>query len=360
MLMAVADYPSARIPRDWPENDAYVFTTLKRLEQCCDRLRIPSPRTKRVCERIEQWGFEVQSVAFVITEAVLAQSNVLSILKDFLDNTHLNFQNARRLHPHLVEDLTYLMRKWGRSNLDNDPTRGLIRKQRQNGSTFWIADKNWEHFQPADNFGDNGLVTGQRWFCRADLRRDGGHGPIEAGISGTMKGGAYSIIMGRHDDVKREYYSDRDYAENNGEVIRYNGTAKRVRDRDFDDDEELDIEEEGDDKKYSVHTRMLLESIKTGKPVRVIRSEKLPHINELRPAQGYRFDGMYVVEGYEVIEEERGILGFILRRVSGQPPVRKHDQRTFEETPEQAARQKETARRLRASLNEARSASLND
>lgn len=81
-------------------------------------------------------------------------------------------------------------------------------------------------------------------------------------------------------------------------------------------------------------------SIQTSKPVRLFRSHKLSEINPYRPHQGFRYDGLYTVVSSELLEDERQIYGFELRRLPGQGPLRRDDMRIFEETPEQAEKRR--------------------
>ena len=274
----------------------------------------------------------------------MADSHVLSPMKVFLSEEQQGFRAATHVPPDLEEDLTYLARKWESGDLDNHLDRGLLLQRSVDGLHYrQVLDKTWAHRKTGDYYGAGHLVTGQRWPSRLHMRRDGAHDPPEAGISGTVKEGARSVVMGSHDLVNNRIYADRDL----GITVRYVGTENKKG-----ANERIDGAEENDEaqSRPSTHTRMLLASIRTGNPVRLFRSDKFSSLSRYTPTQGYRYDGLYIVYGKTLLDRDRQIYRFDMRRVPGQPPLREYDLRTFELTPEviaRRARQKEARRQAR-------------
>ena len=116
---------------------------------------------------------------------------------------------------------------------------------------------------------------------------------MEAGIHGQAGKGAYSIVMSGGG------YSDVD----NGDDITYCGTA-------------------GTNGTPSAGTILLKESQDLYSPVRVLRSFALPTSNRYRPIKGLRYDGLYNVVSFIVLDEETAMHAFRMTRREGQDPIR--------------------------------------
>ena len=324
---------SGRNQRRLNIDETTVHNKLRKFVQLIGQLEA-HPRSRRVIyDKLIEWLTDVQSIEFHITPELLTRSAVLAGIEKFLSEPQAAFRQANRVPIYLEEDLTYLFRKWTAGDLDNDLHRGLLIKRKSNGVCSFLLDRTWEHFKEDCNyFGDGNLVNGQRWPGRMHMRRDAAHGFPQAGIYGpSVEAGCQALVMGLHGQ-SCNYYADRD----EGDRVKYIGTARKKKGSSANDSE--DDEDEEQDNGPTRGTRMLMTSIKTGKPVRMFRSDKLPDINPYRPLKGYRYDGLYTVVSSELLEEERQIHGFELRRLPGQGPIRRHDMRTFEETPEEAAR----------------------
>ena len=279
------------------------------------------------------WLSEIQAIRFEITSEQLQESKCLDVLKYFLSDDDRNLPRASDLPVSLVEDLTVTFRKWTRGDLSNDPRRSLM--QREDGRSTSAIDPTWPFKRSAAFYGEGDLVNGQRWPSRIAMVSVGAHGRTVAGIHGHRLSGAYAVVMGLHGQGQG-YYADRDLRDR----VWYLGTAqpkKNERDKrqiqesdgesGSDDENE---EDEGDEKLPTSDTLKLFASIRSGNPVRLFRSSKLPRINLLRPLQGYRYDGLYKVVDFELLEEERQIYRFEFHRLPGQGPIRKHDYRTFD------------------------------
>ena len=300
----------------------------------------PRPRNDTTFELIRSWITEVQAWSFVINEETLEMCRVLVALKEFLCEENKDLRIAAKVPSWIEEDLEFLMRKWAKGDLVNHPDRGLIKG---NTRARLLLDRTWSHYKSANYFGAGDLVNGQRWKKRVHMMSEGVHGAPIAGIWGhSVEEGCQAVVMGKDGQGGGGWYADRD----EGTVVWYIGTARkkkcsgaaattRIDDSDHDGPE---------DKGPTSHTRMLMTSIETEKPIRLIRSDKLPHKNKYRPAQGYRYDGLHQAVGSELLEPERQIYRFELHRLPDQGPIREIDMRTFEETPEELAertRQKE-------------------
>jgi hypothetical protein len=347
---------SARPPRGLPVSAQRVSATLKKFANYFERLQGPHPRRNPIQKDLNNWLSEVQEIDFVITPEALVDSRVLPALDEFLSEEQQALRTAIEVNRHLVEDLTYLFRKWKSGDLDNHPDRGLLLQHSGRLRYRQILDPNWEHRKTGNYYGAGHLVTGQRWLSRLQMRRDGAHDPPEAGISGCIKKGARSIVMGLHNLVNNMVYADRDM----GEIIRYMGTARKK-----DANANLNLEtgdvgsddgaEEAEDRP-SNHTRMLMKSKETGNSIRLFRSSNFSDTSPYTPTEGYRYDGLYTVYSYRLLDRERQIYRFNLRRIPGQPPIREYDLRTSELTPEmmaKVARRKEAQRKYRERVNQA-------
>ena len=337
-------------------DDRTIIAQLNKLSKYCAKIsEHPNGRKATTFDQMVQWTTTVQAWNFEITPEALEQSHVLTTLKEFLSDDNKELRTTVRVPTGIEEELEYLMRKWIRGELGNHPDRGLTVKVKARGGKILCLDKTWAYYKSADYFGAGDLVNGQRWLNRAHMMRDGVHGASIAGIWGhSIEEGAQALVMGRHGQGNGGFYADRDQ----GNEVWYIGTA-RPKKADRTGTVYADSDDDGDETKGpTAHTRMLMTSIETKNPVRLIRSDKLPHINKYKPAQGYRYDGLYQVMGSELLEEERQIYRFHLKRLEGQGPVRVNDMRTFEDTTEEVARKqrsKDSARRYRESLSVIRS-----
>ena len=167
------------------------------------------------------------------------------------------------------------------------------------------------------------------------MARDGAHGPLIAGISGSKTTGAYSVVMGYHDTYRRDYYADVDC----GNRIFYLSTALpklRGDDGGINRSNHRDPPNDmfPDQTLATSGAQALIESYEGGKqPVRVFRSfrasKKCPH----RPKGGFRYDGLYQVVDYECLKVDRLIYRFEMVRLGetqdigdgqnqGQGPIR--------------------------------------
>lgn len=157
-----------------------------------------------------------------------------------------------------------------------------------------------------------GVPVGAEWEDRQDCSSAGVHRPLMAGIHGTKKSGAFSIVISCH------YKDDKDF----GDTIYYTGTGGRKRWSDSCPPKRLRLGPQIFDQQWSDRgNEALVTSRDTGNPVRVVRSHKV--LSDFAPAEGYRYDGLYTVESAWKEKNSKGldICRYKLERVSGQPPL---------------------------------------
>ena len=195
----------------------------------------------------------------------------------------------------LIADARALIHKWGSKDFDSDLLRGVQYKAFEPASKKRIIARKLEDGYPRKAhayIGQGTLTNGQWWPLQICLIRDGAHGALESGISGARGGVAHSVV------VSNSGYSNID----NGETVQYCGTASKT-------------------SIATPNTKMLLESHKQRTPVRLIRSGASKPALYL-PTKGLRYDGLYDVTGYEVLDQATAMYRFTLSRQAGQPPIR--------------------------------------
>jgi len=148
----------------------------------------------------------------------------------------------------------------------------------------------------AQKFGHiNSVTEGQVFPTREALANAGLHRSHQKGIDGNSNEGVSAIV------ISGGYTDDYDL----GDEILYTGeggndpsTGKQVGHQDID----------------SPGNSGLVKSMKDRLPVRVIRSSK--HNSDFSPKSGYRYDGLYYVEDYELTTGKDGykIIRFTLRK----------------------------------------------
>ncbi|KAH9965754.1 PUA-like domain-containing protein [Russula dissimulans] len=158
-----------------------------------------------------------------------------------------------------------------------------------------------------------GIPVGTWWETREDCSNDAVHAPWVAGISGSLEG-AYSAALsgGYEDDVDL------------GECFTFTGSGGRALRGTKANPKNLRTAPQSSDQSFeNSFNKALKISSETGKPVRVIRGYKLN--SPYAPLEGYRYDGLYIVEKAWV---ERGlndggflVCKFVFRRVPGQAPL---------------------------------------
>ena len=197
----------------------------------------------------------------------------------------------------LQADAKMLYLRWATGNIDPHLLRGIVSKQGQNAQQRSFRshsiEANYKFKISSKYLGEGDLINGQWWPLQVCAVRDGGHGEIEGGIHGEKGKGAYSIVL-----------SGGGYKnEDSGDTIKYCGTL-------------------GTNDSPSTATKYMITAYSNQQPIRVLRSSGLPAGNPYRPAKGLRYDGLYVIDAYDILDADTSMHRFNLRRLSGQDPIR--------------------------------------
>lgn len=202
------------------------------------------------------------------------------------------------LPDHVRQDAKALYYRWNNNDLDHNLLRGVeIRSKIRGGGITRALDQEYKFRKPSDFVGEGHLKIGQWFPFQICALRDGAHGDLEAGISGGMGEGAFSIVLSS--SGRSNTYADID----EGEKIAYCGTR-------------------GKDMTPTAGTSLLIQSANAKSPIRVLRSSKLPKQNKFRPAEGLRYDGLYEITGRELLDEDTAMYRFQLIRIKNQSPIR--------------------------------------
>lgn len=205
--------------------------------------------------------------------------------------------------PRDIRDVAQLLEaRWWKGDTDPDLLRGVLRSKSSKAKTTTTAssltsyttytlDPTYPYRIPADQIGHNGLHVGAWWPLQICAVRDGAHGDAEAGIHGHRDAGAFSIV------VSGGGYANVD----NGEMLEYCGTASSS-------------------KEMTPNTRLLITSYENKRPVRVLRSAKGDR--RWSPSVGVRYDGLYVVTSWRVIDESVSLVRFTMVRSREQEGMR--------------------------------------
>lgn len=136
------------------------------------------------------------------------------VFKPFLSQqTQLNtFRCALRL---IYWKNSRLSSRSGPVDLLADMNRGLLLVTKTNAAgklcTRLQIDDQWEHRMRDNYYGNGHLFNGEHFHRRIHLSRDGGHGPLDAGIAGSIHDRAKSIVMGSNDKHADVDMDDRIY-----------------------------------------------------------------------------------------------------------------------------------------------------
>ncbi|QDS70963.1 hypothetical protein FKW77_007249 [Venturia effusa] len=224
---------------------------------------------------------------------MLHEGQGLKRIADFQDGPSYNFPW------YLRADAQELYTKWRARDWDPDMFRGITNMvkgpMKNKGQAIDPKfKKDWRFF------GEGQFVAGQWWPMQLCAVRDGAHGSAQAGIAGikttdASPGGATSIVLseGHKEDIDQ------------GEEIWYCGTEAKI-----------------GDNEPTASTKLMLESVASNKPVRVMRSSSLPVTNKYRPVKGFRYDGLYEVLDSQLIDKLKHHHLFHLRRIPGQINLR--------------------------------------
>lgn len=177
-----------------------------------------------------------------------------------------------------------------------------------------------------------GYSEGALFRTRYDLSKSGIHRPTQAGISGSEKEAADSIVL------SGGYEDDEDF----GDVIIYTGHGGR---------DPLTGEQESD-QLLRFGNLALARNKLLGLPVRVVRGAT--HNSPHAPAVGYRYDGLYMVDSYWRDVGRSGHTIWRFRLVSESAPQYNHRIAEEHEEYSASARVKSTILRVIRDTKQAR------
>ena len=72
-------------------------------------------------------------------------------------------------------------------------------------------------------------------------------------------------------------------------------------------------------------TQQMLRSAELGNEIRVVRSADLHRDNRYRPVIGFRYDGLYTIKGFELVDKEKQIHQFMLEKRPSQDEIQSRD-----------------------------------
>ena len=227
-------------------------------------------------------------------------SGVLLRKSKVLDEDGLEaiFTNRLTTYPWDIRaDALLLYGKWRNGILDPHLLRGIDTKygkdSKQHKFTSRNIDKGYLDRVSSNYIGSGKLINGQWWPLQICALRDGAHGDIEGGISGMPGLGACSVV------VSGGGYANID----EGDILKYCGTS-------------------GKNGELSAGTKLLKESFDKESDIRVLRSASLNAKNLFRPCKGLRYDGLYQITGFEILDIDTAMHRFRLCRCQGQDPIR--------------------------------------
>lgn len=180
---------------------------------------------------------------------------------------------------------------------DHGLMRGILLKPNSQRRSYHIR----EDFPKRKSavLGHNGLRVGDWWPYQICALRDGAHGSLIAGISGTHDTFAFSIVIsGKYGSLDIDkgdviFYSDSKALENKN--------SRRAT--------------------YSNTTEAMHRSAQLHKPIRVLRSSA--HLSKFGVSKGLRYDGLYTITGVQTRHNDSGgaYYRFQLEREPGQAAI---------------------------------------
>jgi len=294
------DLPKPKGTRD--ANESGSETALSRLKDHIKKTKDPKQPSfyNEIMEDLHRLIF------LPVSDKLLRKTRMLDNrdgLPQLFDN---EFSDGVKWPWYIKADAEELYNKWCAGIFETDLYRGLVRGGKGTGSSADKLAKDKDgHFRLMNprTHGDGILVNGSWYPTQLAVLRDGGHGASQGGITASPEDGAYSVIMAGGMDPKGRPYPNVD----RGDEVLYCGT----------DNTNAEVDAPSHD------TKAMLVNHAEGKPVRLFRSSNLS--NKFAPELGFRYDGLYSVEGYEKLDpdgEKRNRHRFKLVRRPGQDLIR--------------------------------------
>jgi hypothetical protein len=286
--------PSSLAMKELAKKRPQELTALEALKDCIGRCEEKMTQFKSAERRklIDELRNHVHKAEFLrnITKFIVRKARIL-VPENGLPRI---FRDDVSFPPDLKADAYQLYLRWVRGEFSQDILRGITTIHGKDRTSDRL-DKAYRARYPstARFYGDEGLVLGQCWPTQLCTVRDGAHGSSQGGIFGEKDKGAYSIVLSGGG------YHDKD----DGDTIEYCGT-------------------EGKNFTPTKATQHMTTSARLSNPIRVIRSHQLHQNNKYRPEHGLRYDGLYTIKSYEIVDNEKQIHRFKLERCPGQESIR--------------------------------------
>ena len=267
------------------------------------------------------------SCAGFLTKALIKKSNILTdrTFHEIFDPTRHPSSDVIPYPIELQSDAYQLYDKWFKGDVSGELLRGIKplmssakKSKHSGGGTSSTRSYNLEPNYPkiSSRFvGEGHLKNGDWWPLQLAAVRDGAHGEVVAGISGSKSLGAFSIVMNMATekdsvdpmklDITYNKYPNFDLP--NKDQIWYCGTQGQET-------------QAGQTGTRSAATELLKTSEEKQQPIRVLRGCKVK--SKLAPTKGIRYDGLYHIIETACIHQELAIWMFLLERLPGQIPIR--------------------------------------
>jgi hypothetical protein len=270
------------------------LTALEALRNCIDRCegKLKPLKSEEKSKLFDELRNHVHKAEFLLNITKFVVRKTLILVPD--KGLPRIFGEEANFPQDLKADAYQLYLRWMRGDFLQNVLRGIITtKGGDRTSDKLDQEYKAKHPTTARFYGDEGLVLGQCWPTQLCTVRDGAHGSSQGGIFGEKEKGAYSIVLSGGG------YHDKD----EGDVIEYSGT-------------------EGKNFTPTDATQHMITSAKLGNVIRVIRSHQLNKGNPYRPEHGLRYDGLYTVKSYVLVDNQKQIHRFRLERCENQQPIR--------------------------------------
>jgi hypothetical protein len=305
------DLPKPNGTRD--RNQSTEETAITRIKGAIRNIKKPNGQSKAaqlatvsadILERLHKLNF------LPVTDVLLRKTRMLDNADGLPQLFDKHFSEGIDWPWYLRADAEELYNKWCKRTFETDLYRGLdpaMRgKAKGSSSAYDKLDKGHERYRLVDpkQHGNGLLINGTWWPTQLAVLRDGGHGSSQAGITSHPEKGAFSVIMAGGLDLQSKPYPNIDH----GDEVLYCGTDNAAT---------ATVIEPSKD------TKAMIVNHESKCPVRLFRSSNLG--SPYAPEQGFRYDGLYEVADFELMDpptEKRQRHRFRLVRCPGQGPIR--------------------------------------
>jgi len=225
------------------------------------------------------------TVAAIETSKILEDGILQSVRDNVVDGIDFPWYVRR--------DAKALYRRWNAEDVEPSILRGL---QISGKDRSYRAERDYMFEVSCDYHGEGNLINGQWFPYHLSAKIHGAHGNPDSGIHGDRDHGAFSIVLSSG-------YNNRD----DGYEIKYYGTKAKA------------------PGKPTPSTKYMMTAYDKKSEIRVLRSSGIDPPSQYRPSVGLRYDGLYKITSYNLMEEKYSHYRFNLKRIGGQLPIRHQD-----------------------------------